>query len=110
MVKPSRGSVVLIPFPFSDLSKNKLRPAAILADAGRGDFILCQITSNPWGDPLSVEIPLSVFKTGGLPLTSYARPTKLFIAAESLFVKEAGRLTESTLGAIVAQTIKILRG
>ena len=34
MVKPSRGSVILIPFPFSDLSQNKLRPIVILAEAG----------------------------------------------------------------------------
>ena len=49
MVTPSTGAVVLLPFPFSDLSRSKLRPAVILADAGRDDWILCQITSNPYG-------------------------------------------------------------
>jgi hypothetical protein len=34
------GSVVLVRFPFSDLSKTKLRPAVVLADVGRGDRIL----------------------------------------------------------------------
>ena len=38
MVVPSAGSVVLVPFPFSDLSQSKLRPAVVLADAGRGDW------------------------------------------------------------------------
>ena len=33
------GSVVLVPFPFSDLSGSKKRPALILADAGRGDWV-----------------------------------------------------------------------
>ncbi len=47
MVTPSAGAVVLFPFPFSDLSQAKLRPAVALEDAGRGDWILCQITSNP---------------------------------------------------------------
>jgi len=41
MVPPSAGSVVLVPFPFSDRSRSKLRPALVLADAGRGDWILC---------------------------------------------------------------------
>ena len=45
MVTPAAGSVVLVPFPFSDLSQTKLRPTVVLADAGRGDWILCQITS-----------------------------------------------------------------
>lgn len=45
MVTPSAGAVVLVRFPFSDLSQTKLRPAAVLADGGRGDWILCQVTS-----------------------------------------------------------------
>lgn len=65
MVRPSRGSIVLIPFPFSDLSHSKLRPAVVLAEAGKDDYILCQITSNPWGDSLAVEILRSAFMTGG---------------------------------------------
>ena len=47
MVAPSTGQVVVVPFPFSDLSQFKVRPAVCLANAGRGDWILCQITSSP---------------------------------------------------------------
>jgi mRNA interferase MazF len=50
MVTPSAGAVVLVPFPFSDLSQSKLRPAIVLADAGKGDYVLCQITSNVYSD------------------------------------------------------------
>ena len=50
MVAPEPGAVVLVHFPFSDLSQTKLRPAVVLAGAGRGDWILCQVTSNPYGD------------------------------------------------------------
>ena len=42
--------MVLVRFPFSDLSQSKLRPAVVLANAGRGDQILCQITSKRYGD------------------------------------------------------------
>jgi mRNA interferase MazF len=42
MAAPAAGSVILVPFPFSDLSQSKIRPALVLADAGRGDWILCQ--------------------------------------------------------------------
>jgi mRNA interferase MazF len=45
VVTPAAGQIVLIPFPFSDLSRSKLRPEMALADAGRGDWILCQITT-----------------------------------------------------------------
>ena len=56
MVTPSVGSVVLVTFPFSDLSASKLRPAVVLASAGRDDWVLCQITSNAYADGLAVEI------------------------------------------------------
>ena len=41
MDAPSAGSVVLIPFPFSDLSESKLRPAVVLAEISRDDFVCC---------------------------------------------------------------------
>ncbi len=33
--------VILSPFPFSDLSASKLHPALLLANAGKGDWVLC---------------------------------------------------------------------
>lgn len=42
MGTPSVGDVVIIPFPYSDLSQSKRRPALVLAGVGRGDFLLCQ--------------------------------------------------------------------
>ena len=50
------GSVVLVPFPFSDLSRSKLRPAVVLAEADRDDLILCQVTSNPYSDGAAVAL------------------------------------------------------
>jgi mRNA interferase MazF len=54
------GQVALLPFPFSDLSRNKLRPAVLLAAASREDWIVCQITSNPFGD--SRSLPVTTFQ------------------------------------------------
>lgn len=78
MVTPSAGLVVTVQFPFSDLSQSKLRPAVVLADAGRADWILCQITSKPYADPNAVQLEDEDFASGSLRLTSYARPGKLF--------------------------------
>jgi mRNA interferase MazF len=77
MVTPAAGAVILVPFPFSNLAQAKLRPAVILADAGRGDWILCQVTSNPYADPHSIELTDSHFAQGSLRIISYARPGKL---------------------------------
>ncbi|MBX2999125.1 MAG: type II toxin-antitoxin system PemK/MazF family toxin [Caldilineaceae bacterium] len=92
MVTPSIGSVVTVHFPFSDLSQSKLRPAVVLADAGRADWILCQITSNAYADPKAVQLEAKDFARGSLQLTSYARPGKLFTASANLMATEVGQL------------------
>ena len=54
MEKFSVGDIVLVRFPFSDLSQQKLRPALGLADVQRGDCILCRITSQPYHDQRAI--------------------------------------------------------
>jgi mRNA interferase MazF len=66
VVTPAAGKVVLVPFPFSDLSRSRLRPAVILADVGMGDGLLCQVTSNPYSDPAAVELTAADFQVGSL--------------------------------------------
>lgn len=72
MVAPATANVVVVRFPFSDLSHSKLRPAVVLAGAGRGDWILCQITSRPYADPGAIPLQNGSFATGSLQLMSYA--------------------------------------
>ena len=64
------GVVVLVRFPFSDLSSSKLRPALVVASAGGTDWILCQITSNPYSDPGAVTLTTESFAEGGLERVS----------------------------------------
>jgi len=109
VVTPSSGSVVLVPFPFSDLSQTKLRPAVVLADAARGDWILCQITSKPYSDPRAVELTNASFAQGSLHLVSYARPSKLFTANRGLIVRQAGALKDDMLKQIVEVVVELLR-
>jgi mRNA interferase MazF len=74
----------VIPFPFSDLSQAKRRPAVVIADAGKGDGILCMVTSNAYADPLAIALTAADFAKGSLRQVSYARPGKLFTAHETL--------------------------
>lgn len=109
MVAPAIGSVVLVPFPFSDLSQAKLRPAAVLAEAGRGDWILCQITSKPYGDVGAVKLADDGFATGSLRTTSYARPGKLFTANRDLMKARVGVLKGDAFRQVLEAVIAVLR-
>ncbi len=109
MVAPAAGAVVLVRFPFSDLSQTKLRPAVVLADAGRGDWILCQVTSKPYGDASALTIEDASFAAGSLRVTSYARPGKLFTANRDLIAAQVGRLKPEALSEILNAVVDLLR-
>jgi len=106
----SAGVVVLVRFPFSDLSSTKLRPELVLASAGGVDWVLCQITSNPYDDPSAAALTAASFSQGGLPRESFVRPGKLFTASESIIVRRVGQLTPSAHQLVVDAVVGLLRG
>jgi mRNA interferase MazF len=106
---PAVGAVVLVRFPFSDLTDSKLRPAAVLANVGHGDFILCQITSSRYADATAIELLDRHFRRGTLRRESYARPGKLFTASGSLIVREVGELDVEIRRTIVQAIEALLR-
>jgi len=109
VVLPAPGAVVLVRFPFSDLSEAKLRPAVVLADAGRGDWILCQVTSKPYGDARAILLEDASFADGSLRITSYGRPGKLFTANRDLIVDRVGRLKPEAFRKVIDSVVALLR-
>src|SRR5438128_1454652 len=109
MVTPAVGSVVLVRFPFSDLSRTKLRPAMVLASAGFSDWTLCQITSNAYADPRAVRLSDRDFIRGNLRRESFARPGKLFTASARLMTAEVGRLNPGKLEEVICVVAKLVR-
>lgn len=87
-----RGDVVVLPFPFSDLTQSKRRPALVLAPLQGDDLILCQITGSASGDPYVVAFDHADFHEGGLSRASYIRPSRLFTADSGIILYRVGRL------------------
>lgn len=110
MGKFGPGVVVLVRFPFSDLSASKLRPALVVARASVSDWVLCQITSNPYGDPRSVPLTKDSFAEGSLMRDSFVRPGKLFTANEGIVVRSVGQLSPEAHRAAVEAIVTLLRG
>jgi mRNA interferase MazF len=97
MVKPIVGDVVVVPFPFSDLTEAKRRPALVVADLDGDDLILCMITSRLVRDRYSVELEGEDFESGGLPVASNIRPSRLFTADTSLIIRVEGKVRSELL-------------
>ncbi len=81
----------------------------VLANAGRSDWILCQVTSNPYSDPQAIALSDEDFDTGSLRRNSYARPGKLFTASQGLMVAQVGELKEEPFNRITAAVVGLLQ-
>ncbi len=103
-----RGDVVAIPFPFSDLSTTKKRPALVLASLKYNDFILCQITSKLKNDNYGIELKEKDFQKGSLKKISFARANRLFTAHQSLIIRKVGTIKETKLKEAIATACRIL--
>lgn len=109
MGPPAIGDVVLIPFPYSDLSQAKRRPALVIAGVGMGDYVLCQITSKSYADRLAIPLLQSDFAEGGLKRESFVRIGKLFTANSSIVSGVAGRLNPVKMSEALDVLVEILR-
>jgi mRNA interferase MazF len=103
-----KGEVVVIPFPFSDLTGSKRRPALVIADWGGADVMLCQITSQGKFDGREVGLSRSDFASGGLPIDSNIRPNKIFTADRRIIRSVAGRITPAKYKAVVNGIVALI--
>ncbi|MBN8681803.1 MAG: type II toxin-antitoxin system PemK/MazF family toxin [Chitinophagales bacterium] len=110
MAKFVKGEVVVIPFPFSDLSGSKRRPALVLADLPGDDIILCQITSqNSPKDVFAIPVSSADFITGILPVASNIRPNRIFTADKNIVIKSVGQVSISLQEAVFQSIVSILK-
>jgi len=89
MYNHNQKDIILIPFPYSDLTGSKQRPALIISNEKinkNQDRICCLITTNPHREDL--EITRSSFKLGNLPFKSFVKPHRIFIINEDIIIKK----------------------
>ncbi len=99
---PQPGEVVLIPFPYTDLTTAKRRPVLVLRPAdGFGDFLAAAITSHP-GHVDALTLTQMDLQEDVLPKPSYVRATKLYTLNERIVVRRFGALKPEAFARIHA--------
>lgn len=104
-----KGDVVVVPFPFSDLTQAKKRPAYVLASPDGNDLILCQITSQAVRDGYAVPINDNDFDEGSLRQPSNIRPNRIFTADTQIVLYKVGHLKEDKLIEVTFKAIDLIR-
>lgn len=104
-----RGDVVVLNFPFSDLSQTKRRPALVFVALRGNDIVLCQITSQAIADEYSMRLDSADFVSGGLAQSSRIRPNRLFTADAGIVAYRAGQISGPKLDEAIDGVIAILK-
>lgn len=99
-----KGDLVLIPFPFTDLSGNKLRPAVILVDS-QSDVLVSFLTTQLHRQD-QYDLLLEPTFQNGLKKTSLIKLGKIATLDKSLII---GRLGDLTKGEIDKLNINLQR-
>ena len=109
-----RGDVVLVPFPFTDLTTQKQRPGLIISSKSfndsSADAILLAITSQVPTELPQTDYRLSVDeqKTAGLPKPSVVKAAKVVTLSQALIRKSLGRLPVETVDQIVRKLVSVM--
>ena len=110
MAKFVKGDVVVVPFPFSDLSQSKRRPALVIAPLEGNDAILCQITSKTIKDTYAIPIDDADFSSGSLRQPGNIRPTRLFTADSHIILYRVGTIKKEKLTQVIEKVVEVIRG
>ncbi len=109
MAKFVKGDVVVVPFPFSDLTQAKRRPALVISALEGDDLILSQITSQYTRDNYAISLTDKDFRTGSLKQPSNVRPNRIFTADSRIVLYRVGNLRVEKVNEITEKVIDIIR-
>ena len=102
-----RRDIVLVPFPFTDLSSSKRRPALVVSPDSFNDqmqdLVLAAITSQ-FSEDSALTIDQDDCVDGTLPKRSVVKPAKLFTIHSTLVLKKICALRREKLDAVLAET------
>mgnify|MGYP001097662737 CR=1 FL=1 len=104
-----KGKIVLIPFPFTDLTAAKLRPALVLFEGERDvvvAFISSRVPQSPTPTSIIVKQEHPEFESTGLKGASVIRLDKVATISKDLIIGEIGEIGPKLKGEVNAKLTK----
>jgi len=112
-MKPEPGEIVLVPFPFSDLSSAKLRPTLVLSSTDYNrhsqDVIVCGITSNLSNADRSVLVTSRDLSRGRLVADSRIKVDKIASLDQGMIRKSVGHLRPAVLDRVMIEFFALFK-
>ena len=89
------GDIVVVPFPFTDLSDSRKRPALVLSNLEGDDIIICEITSIIRTDSYVVSLENNDLESGKLKTKSIIRPNRIVTIDKKKINYKFGKVKDS---------------
>lgn len=106
----SKGTIVLVPFPFTDLSGNKVRPCVVLYEQKNGeDCILAFISSLKQSRLGAFEFKIKATKANGLKIDSVVKTDKIATLQQKIILGELGRVEPALMKILDVNLQKLFR-
>ena len=103
-----KGDIVVVPFPFSDLTQAKKRPALVVSSLKGDDLILCQITSQNVRDDYAITFEDQDMNNGKLDKASNIRTNRLFSADHHIVLYRIGSLGPAKMQEVIDRLVDII--
>lgn len=104
-----KGTVVLVPFPFTDLSGNKVRPCLVLYEQKNGEDCIISFISSVKPGKGSHDINLPATTKNGLKVDSWIKIEKIATLQKKIFLGELGTVDQETLKKVSERLKKIFQ-
>ncbi|MBS3078503.1 type II toxin-antitoxin system PemK/MazF family toxin [Candidatus Pacearchaeota archaeon] len=100
--------IVLVDFPFSNLTKTKKRPALVINSLEGENFILCQITTKRRGiQKYEILLPKDAC-VGDIRFDSFIYVDMIFTLHRSLIYKKIGVIGDLKIKEIINRKLKLI--
>jgi mRNA interferase MazF len=105
--------IVLVPFPYSDLSSSKRRPVLIISNNTYNekfpDVLVCVITSNLYKDEFSIVLNDRDLEAGFLPEKSVIKCHKLFTIEQTQILKRFSIVSKEKFEEVIKKLDELIQ-
>src|SRR3989338_622266 len=101
------GDIIVVPFPFTDLSSTRKRPALVLSNLEGDDLVICEITSTIRKDSYVVSLENKDLESGKLKTNSIIRPNRILTINRNIINYKFGKIKDSKLQEVL-EKVKIV--
>jgi mRNA interferase MazF len=102
-----KGDIVVLPFPYTDFSSVKKRPALVIATLRGQNVILAQITTNQRNDEDFISLTRENFVSGSLSSDSFIMASLIFTADASQIEYKAGKLKQEKIKEVQNKLVEV---